>query len=74
MPSYNIVQTSHSTVFDDSHAQHGLGTIFELLGKCAQARHDWQQARSYTHESITVFRVALDMRIRLFGIEHPPTN
>lgn len=55
---------------DDSHAHHALGTMFEFLGKCAQARQDWQQATQYAHQSISAFETALHVRLQWLGSHH----
>jgi tetratricopeptide (TPR) repeat protein len=69
--SLEITNILGENTMDSSHAQHGLGTIFEFLGKNAQARHDQQQTLNCAHQAIDSFKKALAIRIQLLGTQHP---
>lgn len=70
LKSLEIARSLSQNTPDSSHALHGLGTVYEFLGKCAQARNDWQQAEQYGHQSIDAFEHALSIRAQLLGAHH----
>lgn len=71
LKALEIAKTLNLENQTSTHAVHGLGTIFEFLGKCAQLRSDLVQAESYGRQSIDMFKQALHMREQFLGDHHP---
>jgi tetratricopeptide (TPR) repeat protein len=56
---------------EKTHAQHGLGTVFEFLGKCQQERGNLEGTKIYLHQAVNAFEYALTMRKQSLGETHP---
>jgi hypothetical protein len=58
-------------VLTQGHAKHGLGTIYEFLGKCQQARHNNEKLIDFLFKSINAFQKAAQLREEALGSKHP---
>jgi len=66
-----IANTCGTQPLEQTHAHHGLGTIFEFLSKCQQEKGNVPAAQEYLAQSIDAFEQALSMRRQLLGEKHP---